>query len=132
LFVLPILNLQDFFVSTHSRIFHVDTSLSPISCSSGRLLPGYLKQETVQALWEAAPNTAQGSGESRHEYGLGWAVKRRENLHAFCKDQKFYASHTGGAIGASSVLLIGEHSFFSFVLTANRGQQCPPLGEQFF
>ena len=53
-----------------------------------------------------------GSGEACHEYGLGWSVKAREKSYAFCKDQSFYASHTGGAIGASSVLLIGRVGFF--------------------
>lgn len=78
--------------------------------ASVRLLPGYLKQETVKEMWRPAPNTKKGSGEACHEYGLGWSVKAREKSYAFCKDQSFYASHTGGAIGASSVLLIAPHA----------------------
>jgi hypothetical protein len=55
-----------------------------------------------------------GSGAGSHEYGLGWFIKPREKSYAFCKDQFFYASHTGGAIGASSVLLIGSLIYISF------------------
>jgi hypothetical protein len=55
-----------------------------------------------------------GSGAGSHEYGLGWFIKPREKSYAFCKDQFFYASHTGGAIGASSVLLIGSLVYISF------------------
>ena len=48
-------------------------------------------------------------------YGLGWAIMEEKSDYAFCKKQRFYASHTGGAVGASSVLLIfprkvGENS----------------------
>ena len=39
-------------------------------------------------------------------YGLGWAVRKRLKNYGYCMDQTHYVSHTGGAIGASSVLLV--------------------------
>ena len=48
-----------------------------------------------------------GWGGEDLSYGLGWAVRPHERNHGFGKNQTFYACHTGGAIGASSVLLIG-------------------------
>lgn len=37
---------------------------------------------------------------------MGWGVVPSQANYPFCKNRKFYVSHTGGAIGASSVLLI--------------------------
>jgi hypothetical protein len=39
-------------------------------------------------------------------YGMGWMVVPPSADYAFCQDQRYVVSHTGGAIGASSVLLI--------------------------
>ena len=39
-------------------------------------------------------------------YGMSWAVIPGAIRHGACRDQRFYVSHTGGAIGASSVLLV--------------------------
>ena len=39
-------------------------------------------------------------------YGLGWAVRQRQKNYGFCLDQHHYVTHTGGAIGASSVLFV--------------------------
>ena len=39
-------------------------------------------------------------------YGMGWAIMPPSNRYAYCKDQRCFVSHTGGAMGASSVLLI--------------------------
>ena len=36
----------------------------------------------------------------------GWMVMPRQRDYAFARNEHFYAAHTGGAIGASSVLLI--------------------------
>ena len=41
-----------------------------------------------------------------YKYGMGWVVIPPSTEFAFCKSQRFVASHTGGAVGASSVLLI--------------------------
>ena len=73
-------------------------------------LPGYLTSETVKSLWTPRvpmrgkigdPDTKQ----SLH-YGFGWTVLPRAKDFAFCRDQAAIFSHTGGAVGASSVLLI--------------------------
>jgi serine beta-lactamase-like protein LACTB len=37
---------------------------------------------------------------------MGWMVVPPSSEFVFCKDQRYFVSHTGGAIGASSVLLI--------------------------
>lgn len=39
-------------------------------------------------------------------YGMGWVFMPPSKRYAFCKDQRCFISHTGGAMGASSVLLI--------------------------
>jgi len=75
-----------------------------------RYLPGYLTSVTMSELWGPQPNTALGWGGDKLNYGLGWAVRPRKKEYAFCKNENFYASHTGGAIGASSVLLVAPHA----------------------
>ena len=39
-------------------------------------------------------------------YALGWAAVEDRQKHPYCHKSRHYISHTGGAIGASSVLLI--------------------------
>lgn len=39
-------------------------------------------------------------------YAMGWAVVPEEQTAGCAQKQRFYVSHTGGAVGASSVLLI--------------------------
>nr|XP_027234180.1 serine beta-lactamase-like protein LACTB, mitochondrial [Penaeus vannamei]XP_027234182.1 serine beta-lactamase-like protein LACTB, mitochondrial [Penaeus vannamei]XP_027234183.1 serine beta-lactamase-like protein LACTB, mitochondrial [Penaeus vannamei] len=64
-------------------------------------LPGYLKWTTMKELWTpvSGPNPSSG-------YGLGWGAVEDSIKCAFCRENRKCASHTGGAIGASSVLLI--------------------------
>ena len=69
---------------------------------------GYLKSETMQTIWTPVENTkldwlknSTGGG-----YGMGWGVVPSSEDPPFSRDQQFFVSHTGGAIGASSVLLI--------------------------
>lgn len=70
-------------------------------------ITGYLKPETMKMMWSPiAIPCANWEGIANAGYGLGWSVCSARNEHAFCKDQKFFVSHTGCAIGASSVLLI--------------------------
>lgn len=38
--------------------------------------------------------------------GMGWGVVAAQENYPYCKSRRFYVSHTGGAIGASSVLLV--------------------------
>ena len=37
---------------------------------------------------------------------MGWAVRPASKQFGFCQDQHLYLTHTGGAVGASSVLLV--------------------------
>ena len=75
--------------------------------NTGKTTPGYLKSETMNAVWTPVTNTrewwgtAQGAG-----YGMGWGVIPHRERAGSVPCQRFYASHTGGAIGASSVLLV--------------------------
>jgi len=71
-----------------------------------RFLPGYLKSATMAEMWTPAPNTNITWGGNEMGYGLGWAVRPLKKKYGFCAYDKFYVAHTGGAIGASSVLLI--------------------------
>ena len=68
----------------------------------------FLKSNTVKEMWTPAKGTemgwdreAEGGG-----YGMGWGVVPHKPKPGTVQDQHFYVSHTGGAIGASSVLLI--------------------------
>lgn len=76
-----------------------------------RQLPGFLKQGTMKTMWEPSVDYKDGSLHDQKEkdnwhYAMGWAVLPSVKRHAFCRDQKFIASHTGGSMGASSVLVI--------------------------
>ena len=74
--------------------------------SSVRYLPGYLSSSTMAQLWSPQPGAQLRWGGHDLVYGLGWAVRRRLKTFGYCLDQSHYVSHTGGAIGASSVLLV--------------------------
>ena len=66
-------------------------------------LPPILKQETMELLW----NPVMKCHKDRDSFsGLGWMVNEEKDGQAFGKVNRFYAAHTGGAVGASSVLLI--------------------------
>lgn len=67
---------------------------------------GYLKSETVKMMWTPVKKTENFEGIPNNSYGLGWGVHSIKNPKPCCQDQRFYVSHTGGAVGASSVLLI--------------------------
>ena len=79
-------------------------------------LRGFLKQETVQMLWSPIVPMSSSSSEKKSllktdqsdkvHYGMGWTFLPPSKRYAFCKDQRCFISHTGGAMGASSVLLI--------------------------
>jgi len=73
-------------------------------CFSEKMaLPPFLKPDTMKLLWDPVIKTSKdGNG----MYGLGWAVMESKEEYAFAKKQRFFTSHTGGAVGASSVLLI--------------------------
>ncbi len=68
-------------------------------------LPGYLKADTVKTLWTPVKNTVC-DWDSNGYYGMGWGVIPEEIVNEHSHIQRFYVSHTGAAIGGSSVLLI--------------------------
>ena len=68
----------------------------------------FLRSSTVKEMWTPVKGTrnnwdrdSEGAG-----YGMGWGVVPHTSKPGTVDDQRFYVSHTGGAIGASSVLLI--------------------------
>ncbi|XP_056428820.1 serine beta-lactamase-like protein LACTB, mitochondrial isoform X2 [Hyla sarda] len=68
-------------------------------------LPGYLKPDTVSMMWRQVSNTEM-SWDRDGKYAMGWGTVEGKQDYGQCKCQKHYISHTGGAVGASSVLLI--------------------------
>lgn len=66
---------------------------------------GFLHRDTVKMIWTPVPNTNLASDKDG-KYGMGWGVILSQNNYPFCKSNQFYVSHSGGAAGASSVLLI--------------------------
>ncbi|XP_063301975.1 serine beta-lactamase-like protein LACTB, mitochondrial [Pelobates fuscus] len=83
--------------------------------ANSQILPGYLKSDTISMVWRQVPNTEM-SWDKDGKYAMGWGVVERKLDFGQCKHQRHYVSHTGGAVGASSVLLIlpeEEHSIFS-------------------
>nr|7V21_A Chain A, Serine beta-lactamase-like protein LACTB, mitochondrial [Homo sapiens]7V21_B Chain B, Serine beta-lactamase-like protein LACTB, mitochondrial [Homo sapiens]7V21_C Chain C, Serine beta-lactamase-like protein LACTB, mitochondrial [Homo sapiens]7V21_D Chain D, Serine beta-lactamase-like protein LACTB, mitochondrial [Homo sapiens] len=73
--------------------------------SNENLLPGYLKPETMVMMWTPVPNTEM-SWDKEGKYAMAWGVVERKQTYGSCRKQRHYASHTGGAVGASSVLLV--------------------------
>ena len=67
---------------------------------------GYLKASTMRTLWSPVPKTKCSWDKDGGSYGMGWAVMPKISKYGHGKRRDFYVSHTGGAIGASSVLLI--------------------------
>uniref|UniRef100_A0A8C3N9J3 Beta-lactamase-related domain-containing protein n=1 Tax=Geospiza parvula TaxID=87175 RepID=A0A8C3N9J3_GEOPR len=72
---------------------------------NSKLLPGYLKPSTVAMMWTPVPKT-EVSWDRDGKYAMAWAVVEKNQQCGCCRQQRHYASHTGGAVGASSVLLI--------------------------
>ncbi|XP_069078105.1 serine beta-lactamase-like protein LACTB, mitochondrial isoform X2 [Pleurodeles waltl] len=70
-----------------------------------KLLPGYLKPGTITMMWTPVPNTEM-SWDKDGKYAMGWAAVESKQEYGHCRQQRHYVSHTGGAVGGSSVLLI--------------------------
>ncbi len=67
----------------------------------------FLKSGTVREMWTPAKGTRMTWDRNALDggYGMGWGVVPHRKRPS-ASDQRFYVSHTGGAVGASSVLLI--------------------------
>lgn len=73
--------------------------------ASAESTPGYLKPSTVRQLWSPVELTNLGWNKD-DRYGMGWFVVPKRPAAGFACPQRFYVSHTGAAVGASSVLMI--------------------------
>nr|XP_020466799.1 serine beta-lactamase-like protein LACTB, mitochondrial [Monopterus albus] len=69
------------------------------------LLPGFLKPKTAIDLWAPVDNT-EPSWDKDGLYAQGWLVVEKLQKYGQCRKRRHYMSHTGGAVGASSVLLV--------------------------
>lgn len=88
---------------------------------SSKGTPGYLRRETVDQLWSPALR-AKCDWDSDGGYGLGWGVVKEGPKRGGCPSRRFYISHTGGAIGASSALVLLPKE------TSGIGSMKPPEG----
>ena len=68
-------------------------------------LPGFLKPQTVLELWSPVDKT-EGGWDKEGLYAQGWLVVESLQKYGQCRRRRHYVSHTGGAVGASSVLLV--------------------------
>ncbi|CAJ1056707.1 serine beta-lactamase-like protein LACTB%2C mitochondrial isoform X2 [Xyrichtys novacula] len=69
------------------------------------LLPGFLKPSTAKELW-APVDLTEASWDKDGLYAQGWLVVEKAQKYGQCRKRRHYVSHTGGAVGASSVLLV--------------------------
>ncbi|XP_042352462.1 serine beta-lactamase-like protein LACTB, mitochondrial isoform X2 [Plectropomus leopardus] len=69
------------------------------------LLPGFLKPHTAIELWAPVDRT-EASWDKDGLYAQGWLVVEKLQKYGQCRKRRHYVSHTGGAVGASSVLLV--------------------------
>lgn len=56
-------------------------------------------------------------------YGMGWVAVEEKCSYGFCQNSRPYASHTGGAVGASSALHILPKQ-----VSSNKESGNPPKG----
>lgn len=78
--------------------------LSQLKETNG-LLPGFLSPKTSLELWAPVDGT-EPSWDKDGLYAQGWLVVEKSQKYGQCKSRRHYVSHTGGAVGASSVLLV--------------------------
>ncbi|XP_026058580.1 serine beta-lactamase-like protein LACTB, mitochondrial isoform X2 [Carassius auratus] len=69
------------------------------------LLPGFLKPHTAKAIWAPVDKT-DASWDKDGLYAQGWLVVEKQQKYGQCRSRRHYVSHTGSAVGASSVLLV--------------------------
>lgn len=95
------------FLSTVHDLCHFGNSLlySYQWTPQSGLPAGVLRPDTVQMIWSPVPGTRVGrDGDTL--YAMGWCVVPPVVHAGFSRDQRMYVSHSGGAVGASSVLLV--------------------------
>lgn len=69
------------------------------------LLLGYLRPATMSMIWSPVERT-ELSWDRDGSYAMGWGVVEEGQQWGQCRRQRRYLTHTGGSVGASSVLLI--------------------------
>ncbi|XP_062927069.1 serine beta-lactamase-like protein LACTB, mitochondrial [Mobula hypostoma] len=69
------------------------------------LLPGYLKPATMRMIWRPVEKT-ELNWDRDGSYAMGWGVVEQGQEWGQCRKRRHYLTHTGGSVGASSVLLI--------------------------
>lgn len=69
------------------------------------LLPGFLKPQSILDLWAPVDKT-EPTWDKDGRYAQGWLVVEKLQKYGHCRKRRHYVSHTGGAVGASSVLLV--------------------------
>lgn len=69
------------------------------------LLPGFLGPRAMTELWAPVDGT-QSSWDRDEQYAQAWVVVEKLHEYGQCRKRRHYVSHTGGAVGASSVLLV--------------------------
>ncbi|OCT87109.1 serine beta-lactamase-like protein LACTB, mitochondrial [Xenopus laevis] len=89
------------------------------------LLPGFLKRDTMSMVWKQVHNTEM-SWDKDGKYAMGWGTVEQKQECGYCKHQNHYVSHTGGAVGASSVILVLPEGENTIHLTNKRTP--PPNG----
>lgn len=78
--------------------------LSQLENTEG-LLPGFLKAQTMTELWGPVHGT-ESSWDRDERYAQAWVVMEKLQKYGQCRKRRHYVSHTGAAVGASSVLLV--------------------------
>ena len=75
------------------------------SSDDSQLFHPYLKPSTVKILWTPV---SRMSSTSINKYGLGWMIvpENQCDKYAMCRNNTRIVSHTGAAVGSSSVLLL--------------------------
>eukprot|EP00062_Callorhinchus_milii_P002466 gi/632938642/ref/XP_007905816.1/ PREDICTED: serine beta-lactamase-like protein LACTB, mitochondrial [Callorhinchus milii] len=90
-----------------------------------RHLPGYLKPETIKMLWTPVEKT-ELAWDKDGTYAMGWGVIEQKQKYGQCRQQHHYLTHTGGAVGASSVLLVLPEDIYTAALPEEAA--VPPRG----
>nr|CAB3263369.1 serine beta-lactamase-like protein LACTB, mitochondrial [Phallusia mammillata] len=68
--------------------------------------PGLHNQETMKKMWSSIAYPEEKKSPENLHYGLGWFVSPEADNYGCCQKSRLEIDHTGGAIGASSVLFL--------------------------